>query len=408
MIPIKSYISDDIADLHYRKLKFYLENSIQFYIDFFDILNGNQLVNDAETILYDNSRLDARTITSFFKTLVINKKQEGKKDRLIRAINNKNTVLKPYLINNEANLLGFFNHIKNHIKNIITDSPEELENLLNRLYITFTFCFSSRNAFCTDMVIILKKIFDYQGKFSSSAENNTIKGIPIGENDSDGFWHRYHLIEQIGHKSRTCSYCNRVYTFIVKRHRNKTGIVPQLDHFLDKGTLPLFALSFYNLVPSCSLCNSSLKKSTKFTIADYTHPYQQGFGKDALFKYKALTTDAEYGHSDELVIYCKVNPQSKQRKQLKNSISIFAIDKIYTEHADYVEEMICKKHQTNDLYLDLLRLDTYKNLKLSKERAYRLAFGNYPKESDFHKRPLAKLTRDIAYQLNMIGLDDYE
>lgn len=43
------------------------------------------------------------------------------------------------------------------------------------------------------------------------------------------------------------------------KSRRKTQF--DIDHVLDKGTCPLVALSLFNLVPSCQICNQRLKKS---------------------------------------------------------------------------------------------------------------------------------------------------
>lgn len=45
---------------------------------------------------------------------------------------------------------------------------------------------------------------------------------------------------------------------------------------------------------------------------------------------------------------------------------------------------------------------TYSNWHLSTADAYRLAFGNFYEKDEFIKRPLAKFTRDLAEQLQLI------
>ncbi|WP_419672991.1 hypothetical protein [Aliarcobacter butzleri] len=58
---------------------------------------------------------------------------------------------------------------------------------------------------------------------------------------------------------RTCFYCNK--DFITNFEAGKEVSTFQLDHFFDKGTYPYLALSFYNLIPSCSACNAKVKGS---------------------------------------------------------------------------------------------------------------------------------------------------
>jgi hypothetical protein len=53
-----------------------------------------------------------------------------------------------------------------------------------------------------------------------------------------------------------------------------------------------------------------------------------------------------------------------------------------------------------DRYLQELKT-TYK-LKITDDELYRLAFGTYRQEADFHKRPFSKLKKDILKELGMI------
>ena len=56
-----------------------------------------------------------------------------------------------------------------------------------------------------------------------------------------------------------CPYCNRNYTsshsVSVKEGKMKY-VFPEFDHFLPQKEYPLLALSFYNLIPSCNICNT--------------------------------------------------------------------------------------------------------------------------------------------------------
>lgn len=64
----------------------------------------------------------------------------------------------------------------------------------------------------------------------------------------------------------TCFYCNMAYinTFSFDKSSKRTY---DLDHFIPKGILSLFALSLYNFVPCCQICNSRIK-SEKLNFED--------------------------------------------------------------------------------------------------------------------------------------------
>lgn len=65
----------------------------------------------------------------------------------------------------------------------------------------------------------------------------------------------------------------------------------QLDHFFDKATHPLLALSFYNLVPSCSFCNSTALKGNN--PIGTVSPWRTDYGFHALFRF-GLRTCPDY------------------------------------------------------------------------------------------------------------------
>jgi len=71
----------------------------------------------------------------------------------------------------------------------------------------------------------------------------------------------------------TCTYCNRIYTHTVARVNSSKVMRPQFDHWFSKSKHPALSMSFYNLIPSCSVCNSSIKGTLDFDLATHLHPY---------------------------------------------------------------------------------------------------------------------------------------
>ena len=62
---------------------------------------------------------------------------------------------------------------------------------------------------------------------------------------------------------KVCPYCNREEIHNANYHKTS-----EFDHFIPKGfkdKYPLFALSYYNLIPSCKNCNH-IKLSKKIPI----------------------------------------------------------------------------------------------------------------------------------------------
>ncbi|RZK01386.1 MAG: hypothetical protein EOO43_24720 [Flavobacterium sp.] len=68
-----------------------------------------------------------------------------------------------------------------------------------------------------------------------------------------------------------------------------------------------------------------------------------------------------------------------------------------TSHLEEIADIIFKYHTTGGRYLEILH-NQFSALGTIEE-LYKIAFGNFYNESDYGKRPLSKLTRDIVDQL---------
>jgi hypothetical protein len=101
-----------------------------------------------------------------------------------------------------------------------------------------------------------KRICDYK-KFSASTSLT---------------WSAYSLCKTSRHT--LCPYCHQAYAFTVERVPGGKGFRPTLDHFYPQHAYPYLALSLYNLVPSCYVCNSSLKGKTDFFATPHLHPFE--------------------------------------------------------------------------------------------------------------------------------------
>lgn len=113
------------------------------------------------------------------------------------------------------------------------------------------------------------------------------------------------LFVKLGFTSTTCPYCNDNKVVITRLKSNSTPETKRkayldLDHFYAKSQNPFFAVSFFNLIPTCHDCNSIDKRDKLFTIETHIHPYHEAF--DSFYKFrvslKALLGDAV----DEIVI----------------------------------------------------------------------------------------------------------
>lgn len=193
----------------------------------------------------------------------------------------------------------------------------------------------------------------------------------------------------------TCTYCNRAYTSTVILKANGQCITrPTLDHWYPKVDFPLLAVSFQNLIPSCYSCNSSFKGAIQLNLIDHIHPYVDVTqNNDFQFGYFYSTKLNKY----RVFVQNSLGKPSKSKDTLKSMY----IDEIYNTHHSELEELLIIKKNYSKAYIATMHklLDQ----RLTKGEVYRLLFGVYYENKDFHKRPLSKFKYDILKQLEMLS-----
>ena len=174
-----------------------------------------------------------------------------------------------------------------------------------------------------------------------------------------------------------------------------------LDHVFDKGKYPYFALSLFNLVPCCYICNSKLKGSKP--IGDVS-PSSEKFDFHEKVKFKTyFSTNNDkllIEKQDDVEIYLK---EYASEPTYKDYIEVFRLNERYRFHRYRVIEMIDKRKRYPDSRIqELAQLTGQTPMQVKKDLFGEYLFENDPKDQDLSKRPLAKLTRDIAEELGLI------
>lgn len=205
---------------------------------------------------------------------------------------------------------------------------------------------------------------------------------------------------------KVCPFCNREYIFRFEdRKQKKARIIASLDHFYDKDRYPFLAVSFYNLIPSCSICNSKFKHTKNFYEHPHLHPYEDDFNKKAKFSHFLNdATDENKHHAifSKERITLDLKPNDSQDIKTKNTIETFRLEDIYKEHKDIVLELIQKAEIYNDSYIDEL-LNRYEGtLFKNREDLMRLITCGYITDEEIGKRPLSKLIKDISEELELL------
>lgn len=211
----------------------------------------------------------------------------------------------------------------------------------------------------------------------------------------------------------TCPYCNRNYINTVIDKKGKHIIRPTFDHFFPQSKHPFLALSFYNLVPSCYYCNSSTKNAATIRIDTHIHPYKEGFDKDATFHILISNLKPNKSDPENYTLFFADNmiplsPNDRFRKIFggvrgvetpnEGNINLFKLKDIYQSHLDIVGELVVKCDKLSSSYAKSLQ-PLFSSLGTSREEFYQYYFGNYFNEKNFHRRPMAKLTKDVVSQI---------
>jgi len=266
---------------------------------------------------------------------------------------------------------------ENQIRNFSKKSKTELINLINT---------NSLNNYDTVNKIKFKKfkhhIEEVFTSFYEKAWDNILN------------YSRYHFVEK--HKINTCPYCNRGYIFIAKTDTKTGSLRPEIDHFFPKSIYPYLAMSFYNLIPSCSVCNHTKKDRDPFKD-NLLSPYEIDYDTSK-FTYKLNNLDFYQIKTKKYTTNLESFDIQLHNKNIETIDKYFKLSTLYEQHKDIVIELLIKKTEYPKSYIEELK----SNFQFTDDEIYRFLLCNYQKDKDLHKRPLSKLTQDIANELKLI------
>ncbi len=294
-----------------------------------------------------------------------------------RRIVNRSTV---EALSKTQNIIEYFSIKK--VKEILKDKPDQLETH----YEEFQEQFSTLSELEIELI---KFLFDYHS-FTKKTEK----------------YDAYQLASNLG--VDTCLYCNRNYTLTITNDDEKI-IRPEWDHFLPKSRSILLALSFYNLIPSCHICNSNLKRDKDFNLKEYFHPYLSKFDEhEVKFTYKPENPSA-FNHKsyERLIIRLDTDHLiGDEKTRIENNINVFKLDEIYSHHENIAKNFMRLKRLSNGKYLESIKNDIFKSTteeipKTDKE-VFELLHMSFTDPEFFYKHPMSKFKRDLALELKII------
>ncbi len=186
---------------------------------------------------------------------------------------------------------------------------------------------------------------------------------------------------------KVCLYCNINYTYAVDDGVSKR-LLYQLDHFHSKDTYPWLALSFWNLIPSCSTCNASYKLTRALKI----HPYANEISAPFSYKLNGVLNKEE---NIDVLFESKITDEQED-------ITTLGLVERYNKHKNVVVEFLEKKQKYADTQIEeLLDFGEEKKLFENETEIKQLVFGYVPKD-EFHNNSLAKFRYDILKELGII------
>jgi hypothetical protein len=275
------------------------------------------------------------------------------------------------------------NHLAANVKRVFTAPPEDLMKLHDELV-----ALNGRKDELQGKQFkkAVQPVFGYYTQFRKSSTRGLVHDWFVGLN------------------LRTCPYCNRDWlSHFGTKGRTDGLFLFDIDHFFPQAKYPYLALSFYNLIPSCATCNQRLKRDREMSLATHVHPYAEDLDRMIRFDVP-IKKVAQFYKKDVAIDLSLVQPRGvadADFKRAEETCKFFKLHELYETHKDYARELMQKglvysESQVQELW-DTYRDDVFQ----SKAEVVQMIMGNYVQSTDIHKRPLAKLTKDLAEQFDL-------
>ena len=191
---------------------------------------------------------------------------------------------------------------------------------------------------------------------------------------------------------KICPYCNRSFIYTTP----KKGTRPQYDHYYPKSKYPYLALSMYNLIPCCPVCNNAKNAEDTFDNKSLLYPFEEEYGYDIFFEIETDEQLCYLGLSNDfnIKIKSKENVEEDLKQKVQNSSKILHREELYNLHNDYVSKLLRSKYIFTDEYCQSL-LDTYPGWFFDMNEVKNQLYFNSLQKEEWGDQILSKLTYDI-------------
>ncbi|MBA9074726.1 hypothetical protein GGR22_002899 [Flavobacterium gossypii] len=174
-----------------------------------------------------------------------------------------------------------------------------------------------------------------------------------------------------------------------------------LDHFLPKGNYPYFALSLYNLVPSCYACNSKFKGIKEFELNASTillSPTSPDFVLEDNPLFSLYFSDGKDENTTKELTDITITFDALGIGE-KRFLEIFAIQGRYAFHKKEALNMVLKRQKYSDSTIAEIARAIRSTDEMSIKRDI---FGSSIFNASENNQPLTKFKKDIAKKIGII------
>lgn len=198
--------------------------------------------------------------------------------------------------------------------------------------------------------------------------------------------------QQMGLK--TCVYCNAIPTT-----SNNGEVFYQMDHYLPQSLYPFLGTCFYNLQPSCGVCNDH-KKTQDCDFGLYVNSEQHKELSPFRFVPKIESLDGPYPRCEEIQFRGK---EANVTKESQAHEKMFHINNLYAGYKDEVSALYADAYKMNPTMVEV-NAECWGIPATRKDVLAYMSDHLSLEEKDVHKKTLTKLKQDTIKQLKEGGV----
>lgn len=285
--------------------------------------------------------------------------------------------------------LDFWDYLLNddfrNLKRVITSRPDTLKVIIGEIEDICGAGFFSNDidferATLTDFGVIVRNVFNYDAYRNGAQCSANCQQLNLSY----------------------CPYCNEQTIQVIEDINGLDGDVRerallQLDHFYPQSRHPYFAVSFFNLIPGCAVCNAQLKGEKKFDIDSHFNPFHKRLDDFFSFQIDSLLLQSE---NDVIINHINKAPHLdnaltdftilNRYQNIAHKRTVFKLFQSFKNHSSKINRSIAQQFQ--GLFINE-----------SKRRVLLEKYNVPVNQNEINQVHLGKLKRDIVIQMKVLN-----